>query len=143
MIAYCRIGERSSHTWLPASAEFDPNPARDRRVKLPRLEGNVVEPPSEATVAAIIANTTATLTDLFGHLLLFVVATDHHQRPLRAAIVARNGGSDRGGGRNSLRRDQGCPGGAHFFEHRKSGRKAAGSGAGADANSLALAAGAG
>jgi integrase len=37
-------------------AELDPNPARDRRVKLPRLEEKVVEPPGEATVAAIIAH---------------------------------------------------------------------------------------
>ena len=36
--------------------ELDPNPARDRRIKLPRREDHVVEPPSEATVAAIIAN---------------------------------------------------------------------------------------
>jgi integrase len=38
-------------------AELDPNPARDRRVKLPRLEKKIVEPPSGATVAAIISNT--------------------------------------------------------------------------------------
>jgi integrase len=37
-------------------AGADPNPARDARVKLPRGEDNVPEPPSEATVAAIIAN---------------------------------------------------------------------------------------
>ena len=37
-------------------AELDPNPARARRVKLPRLEDHVVEPPTEATVAAIITN---------------------------------------------------------------------------------------
>jgi integrase len=37
-------------------AGADPNPARDSRVKLPRGEVNVPEPPSEAAVAAIIAN---------------------------------------------------------------------------------------
>jgi integrase len=37
-------------------ADVDPNPARDRRVKLPRIEENVVSPPGEAEVAAIIAN---------------------------------------------------------------------------------------
>ncbi len=37
-------------------ADVDPNPARDRRVKFPRAESNVLEPPSEAQVAAIIAN---------------------------------------------------------------------------------------
>jgi integrase len=37
-------------------AEVVPNPARDRHVRFPRIEGKVVEPPSEAEVAAIIAN---------------------------------------------------------------------------------------
>jgi hypothetical protein len=37
-------------------ADADPNPARDRHVKLPRCEENVPEPPTAATVAAIIAN---------------------------------------------------------------------------------------
>jgi integrase len=40
-------------------ADVEPNPARDRRVKLPRLEKAAVEPPSEATVAKIIANAPA------------------------------------------------------------------------------------
>jgi integrase len=34
----------------------DPNPAKDRRVKLPRKEAHVVEPPSGSDVAAIIGN---------------------------------------------------------------------------------------
>ena len=37
-------------------ADVDPNPARDRRVRLPRIEAGVVEPPSESQVAAIIAD---------------------------------------------------------------------------------------
>jgi integrase len=37
-------------------AGADPNPARDKRVKLPRGEIDVPEPPSEATVVAIVAN---------------------------------------------------------------------------------------
>jgi integrase len=37
-------------------AGADPNPASDRRVKLPRRESHVPEPPSESEVAAIIAN---------------------------------------------------------------------------------------
>jgi integrase len=37
-------------------AEIEPNPARDRRVKLPRIEVAVVEPPSAEHVEAIIAN---------------------------------------------------------------------------------------
>jgi hypothetical protein len=37
-------------------ADVEPNPARDKHVRLPRAEENVPEPPSEATVAAIIAN---------------------------------------------------------------------------------------
>lgn len=37
-------------------AERDPNPARDRRVKLPRVARAVVDPPTEATVTKIIAN---------------------------------------------------------------------------------------
>lgn len=36
-------------------ADVDPNPARDRHVKLPRPDDTVVDPPSEAAVAAIIA----------------------------------------------------------------------------------------
>ena len=36
--------------------DVDPNPARDRKVKLPRPVGTEVDPPSEAAVAAIIAN---------------------------------------------------------------------------------------
>jgi integrase len=36
-------------------AGVDPNPARDRRVKLPRIEEAVVEPPSERDVSTIIA----------------------------------------------------------------------------------------
>jgi Phage integrase family len=37
-------------------ADLDPNPARDRRVKLPRPEENVPNPPTAAEVAAGIAN---------------------------------------------------------------------------------------
>ena len=37
-------------------ADIDPNPSRDRRVRYPRREQTVVEPPSEREVAAIIAN---------------------------------------------------------------------------------------
>jgi integrase len=37
-------------------ADADPNPARDRHVKLPRSEENIPEPPTESTVTAIIAN---------------------------------------------------------------------------------------
>ena len=37
-------------------ADVDPNPARDRRVKPPRAEDTVPEPPSAAQVEAIIAN---------------------------------------------------------------------------------------
>jgi integrase len=37
-------------------ADLDPNPARDRRVKLPRQEGNVPNPPSAAEVATIVEN---------------------------------------------------------------------------------------
>jgi integrase len=37
-------------------ADVDPNPARDRRVKLPRPAEALVDPPSETAVAAIIAN---------------------------------------------------------------------------------------
>jgi integrase len=37
-------------------AACDPNPAKDKRVKLPRREATVLEPPSESAVAAIIAN---------------------------------------------------------------------------------------
>jgi integrase len=37
-------------------AGADPNPAKDRRVKLPRKEQTVLEPPSADEVAAIIAN---------------------------------------------------------------------------------------
>jgi integrase len=36
-------------------AGVDPNPAKDRRVKLPREERTIVEPPSAATVALIVA----------------------------------------------------------------------------------------
>ena len=36
--------------------DVDPNPARDRHVRLPRSETKIVEPPSESEVAAIIAN---------------------------------------------------------------------------------------
>ncbi len=39
-------------------AGCDPNPARDARVRLPRVERHVVEPPTAATVEAIIQNTT-------------------------------------------------------------------------------------
>ena len=37
-------------------ASVEPNPARDRRVKLPRVEYEVVEPPTAAQVAAILAH---------------------------------------------------------------------------------------
>jgi integrase len=37
-------------------AGCDPNPATDKRVKLPRIERTVLDPPSESEVAAIIAN---------------------------------------------------------------------------------------
>ena len=37
-------------------AAVDPNPARDRRVRLPRDTRDVIEPPSADNVAAIIAN---------------------------------------------------------------------------------------
>jgi integrase len=37
-------------------AGVDPNPARDPRVKLPRVESTIVEPPSAAEVDVIIAN---------------------------------------------------------------------------------------
>jgi integrase len=37
-------------------AEIEPNPARDKRVKLPRIEVAVVEPPSAELVETIIAN---------------------------------------------------------------------------------------
>jgi integrase len=37
-------------------AGCDPNPARDKRIKLPRREASIPEPPSESAVAAIIAN---------------------------------------------------------------------------------------
>jgi integrase len=37
-------------------AGADPNPAKDRRVKLPRVESHVPDPPSESEVAAIIGN---------------------------------------------------------------------------------------
>jgi integrase len=37
-------------------AGTDPNPARDKRVKLPRKESHVPDPPSESEVAAIIGN---------------------------------------------------------------------------------------
>jgi integrase len=36
--------------------DLDPNPARDRRVKLPRPEESLPNPPSAAEVAAIVAN---------------------------------------------------------------------------------------
>jgi integrase len=39
-------------------AGCDPNPAKDKRVKLPRHEATVLEPPNESAVAAIIANAT-------------------------------------------------------------------------------------
>jgi integrase len=51
-----RAGYYVPPTQLMHFAELDPNPARDRRVKLPRLEDKVVEPPSETAVAATIAN---------------------------------------------------------------------------------------
>lgn len=37
-------------------ADLDPNPARDRRVKLPRPEENVPNPPTAAEVATIVEN---------------------------------------------------------------------------------------
>ncbi len=37
-------------------ADVDPNPARDRRVKLPRVESEIPNPPTSNDVAAIIAN---------------------------------------------------------------------------------------
>jgi integrase len=37
-------------------AGCEPNPATDKRVKLPRIERTVLDPPSESEVAAIIAN---------------------------------------------------------------------------------------
>jgi integrase len=37
-------------------AAVDPNPARDRRVKLPKIEATVVEPPTAAQVDAILAH---------------------------------------------------------------------------------------
>jgi integrase len=37
-------------------ADIDPNPARDRRVKLPRIEAPIVEPPSAEQVEKIIAH---------------------------------------------------------------------------------------
>src|SRR6185295_16187088 len=37
-------------------AEIEPNPARHKRVKLPRVEQSVVEPPSAEQVETIIAN---------------------------------------------------------------------------------------
>src|SRR5215218_7266382 len=37
-------------------AGCDPNPAKDKRVKLPRHEATIPDPPSESTVAAIAAN---------------------------------------------------------------------------------------
>jgi integrase len=37
-------------------AGCDPNPAKDRRVKLPRSESTIPDPPSESAVAAIVAN---------------------------------------------------------------------------------------
>jgi integrase len=37
-------------------AGCDPNPAKDRRVKLPRHEATIPDPPSGSTVAAIVAN---------------------------------------------------------------------------------------
>jgi integrase len=37
-------------------ADVDPNPARDRRVKLPRVESEIPTPPTASEVAAIIAN---------------------------------------------------------------------------------------
>jgi integrase len=38
-------------------AGCDPNPAKDRRLKLPRREATIPDPPSETAVAAIVANT--------------------------------------------------------------------------------------
>ncbi len=37
-------------------AGCDPNPAKDRRVKLPRSESTIPDPPSESAVAAIVVN---------------------------------------------------------------------------------------
>lgn len=37
-------------------ADVDPNPARDRRVKLPRLDSREIVPPTGSDVAAIVAN---------------------------------------------------------------------------------------
>jgi integrase len=37
-------------------AGADPNPAKDRRVKLPRKEAQIVDPPSSSDVAAIVSN---------------------------------------------------------------------------------------
>jgi integrase len=37
-------------------AGCDPNPAKDRRLKLPRSESTIPDPPSESAVAAIVAN---------------------------------------------------------------------------------------
>jgi hypothetical protein len=37
----------------------EPNPARDGRVKLPRIEQGIVEPPSAEQVAAIIEHVPA------------------------------------------------------------------------------------
>ena len=38
------------------SVGAEPNPATDKRVKLPRIERTVLDPPSESEVAAIIGN---------------------------------------------------------------------------------------
>jgi len=37
-------------------ADVDPNPARDRRVKLPRIDSEIPTPPTGSDVAAIVAN---------------------------------------------------------------------------------------
>jgi integrase len=37
-------------------ADVDPNPARDRRVKLPRIESEIPTPPTASEVAAIVSN---------------------------------------------------------------------------------------
>jgi integrase len=37
-------------------ADVDPNPARDRRVKLPRADASIPSPPSASEVAAIVSN---------------------------------------------------------------------------------------
>ena len=42
-------------------ADLDPNPARDRRVKLPRREQNIPNPPSAAEVATIVEKRSAAL----------------------------------------------------------------------------------